>query len=102
MADDEQHIRDIQREYLDFLDDEVNTSSISHMFYQCNIKLFSCSVQEDQGIYMAHVKNMIAEMGKRLVVNINDLRRKAPARAAAILYVYFSMLHLFHQCNASK
>lgn len=23
MADDEQHIRDIQREYLDFLDDEV-------------------------------------------------------------------------------
>lgn len=23
MADDEQHLRDIQREYLDFLDDEV-------------------------------------------------------------------------------
>lgn len=34
---------------------------------------------------MANVKNMIGEKGKRLIVNINDVRRKAPARAAALL-----------------
>lgn len=34
---------------------------------------------------MAHVKDMIAEKAKRLIVNINDVRRKAPARAAALL-----------------
>lgn len=34
---------------------------------------------------MAHVKDMIAENSKRLVVNINDVRRKNPARAAALL-----------------
>lgn len=34
---------------------------------------------------MNHVKDMIAEKGKRLIVNINDLRRKCPNRAAAIL-----------------
>lgn len=27
MADEEQRLRDIQREYLDFLDDEVNINS---------------------------------------------------------------------------
>lgn len=30
MADDEQRLRDIQREYLDFLDDEVSRSGRSH------------------------------------------------------------------------
>lgn len=34
---------------------------------------------------MAHVKDMIADNAKRLIVNINDLRRKAPARALALL-----------------
>lgn len=34
---------------------------------------------------MAHVKDMIAENGKRLIVNINDVRRKNPVRAAALL-----------------
>lgn len=62
MADEEQRIRDMQREYLDFLDDE-----------------------EDQGTYMGLVKEMIAEKSKRLVVNINDVRKKNPARAAALL-----------------
>lgn len=38
-------------------------------------------IQEDQGIYAAMVKNMIQEDKYRLVVNINDLRRKNPARA---------------------
>lgn len=41
--------------------------------------------QEDQGTYMALVKDMIAEESKRLIVNINDLRRKNPTRANALL-----------------
>lgn len=38
--------------------------------------------QEDQGRYSKFVKDMVAENQKRLVVNINDLRRKNPTRAA--------------------
>lgn len=62
MAEAEQYIKDIQREYVDFLDDE-----------------------EDQGIYSGHVKDMIAEKSKRLIVNINDLKRKNPQRALGLL-----------------
>ncbi|XP_063387262.1 DNA replication licensing factor Mcm3 [Cydia fagiglandana] len=58
----DQRLRDLQREYLEFLDDE-----------------------EDQGIYMEKVKQMIADKSKRLVVNINDLRRKSPERAKNLL-----------------
>ncbi|XP_055385003.1 DNA replication licensing factor Mcm3 [Condylostylus longicornis] len=66
MAEDEQHLREIQREYLDFLDDE-----------------------EDQGIYSSHVKEMIAQNSKRLIVNVNDIKRKNPARSAALLVAAF-------------
>lgn len=41
--------------------------------------------QEDQGTYMALVKDMIADKSKRLIVNINDLRKKNPARANDLL-----------------
>ncbi|XP_065170674.1 DNA replication licensing factor Mcm3 isoform X2 [Atheta coriaria] len=60
--DIDQRQRELQREYLDFLDDE-----------------------EDQGTYSTLVKNMIADGSRRLVVNINDLRRKNPARAESLL-----------------
>ncbi|XP_052867305.1 DNA replication licensing factor Mcm3 [Anopheles cruzii] len=62
MADEDQRIADIQLEYLNFLDDE-----------------------EDQGTYTAHVRKMINDKSKRLVVNINDIRRKNAARATALL-----------------
>ncbi|XP_050068734.1 DNA replication licensing factor Mcm3 [Anopheles maculipalpis] len=62
MAEDDQRLASIQNEYLNFLDDE-----------------------EDQGTYMAHVRKMINDKSKRLVVNINDIRRKNPARALALL-----------------
>ncbi|XP_018799245.1 PREDICTED: DNA replication licensing factor Mcm3 [Bactrocera latifrons] len=62
MADAEHYIRDIQREYVDFLDDE-----------------------EDQGIYSGLIKDMIAEKGRRLIVNISDLKRKNPQRAQGLL-----------------
>lgn len=61
MAEDEQRLREIQREYLDFLDDE-----------------------EDQGIYSGHVKNMMGENIKRLIVNVNDVKTKNPERALAL------------------
>ncbi|XP_019876748.2 DNA replication licensing factor Mcm3 [Aethina tumida] len=60
--DVDQRLREVQKEYLDFLDDE-----------------------EDQGKYSQLVKNMIADKGRRLVVNVNDLRKKNPARANALL-----------------
>nr|XP_023017543.1 DNA replication licensing factor Mcm3 [Leptinotarsa decemlineata] len=60
--DIDQRLRDLHREYLDFLDDE-----------------------EDQGKYTQMVKNMIADKSHRLVVNINDLRRKNPARTQSLL-----------------
>ncbi|XP_008558333.1 DNA replication licensing factor Mcm3 [Microplitis demolitor] len=60
--DVDQRIKDMEREYLDFLDDA-----------------------EDQGIYSNLVKNMIEENKYRLYVNINDLRRKNPQRALNLL-----------------
>ncbi|TMW46852.1 hypothetical protein DOY81_008069 [Sarcophaga bullata] len=62
MTDAEQYIKDIQREYVDFLDDE-----------------------EDQGIYSGHVKDMIGEKSQRLIVNINDLKRKNANRSLGLL-----------------
>ncbi|KAH0947878.1 hypothetical protein HN011_010065 [Eciton burchellii] len=56
------NLEQITREYVDFLDDT-----------------------EDQSIYASLVKNMIQENKYRLVVNINDLRRKNPARTASLL-----------------
>ncbi|XP_047532080.1 DNA replication licensing factor Mcm3 [Vanessa atalanta] len=61
-GDFDQRLRDLQREYLEFLDDE-----------------------EDQSVYMERVKQMIGEKSKRLIVNINDLRRKSPDRAKNLL-----------------
>ncbi|CAG5107246.1 Similar to Mcm3: DNA replication licensing factor Mcm3 (Drosophila melanogaster) [Cotesia congregata] len=60
--DVDQRVKDMEREYLDFLDDA-----------------------EDQGIYSNLVKNMIEENKYRLFVNINDLRRKNPQRAINLL-----------------
>lgn len=41
--------------------------------------------QADQGKYAQLVKDMVAEESCRLVVNINDLRRKNPNRAQLLL-----------------
>jgi len=37
--------------------------------------------QQDQSIYQQKVKDMIADGEIRLIVNINDLRKKNPKRA---------------------
>ncbi|CAF3979333.1 unnamed protein product [Rotaria sp. Silwood2] len=58
---EEQRLRTIQREYLDFLDDG-----------------------EDEGVYQDKLKMLIANDDSRLIVNINDLRRKNPRRTKAL------------------
>lgn len=70
---EQQELRDIQREYLDFLDDDT-----------------------DQGVYFDLVKEMIANKGTRLIVSINDLRRKNPKRAMALLNDAFNEMIAFH------
>lgn len=75
--DNEQYLRQLQREYLDFLDDD-----------------------EDQGIYHGKVRDMISRNECRLIVNINDLRRKNEKRAVEILNNSFEELIAFQ--NALK
>lgn len=58
----EQRLRDIQKEYLSFLDDE-----------------------EDQNVYHKKVKSMIDDKSQRLLIDINDLRKKNPNRTQSLL-----------------
>ncbi|XP_068136133.1 DNA replication licensing factor MCM3 [Hyperolius riggenbachi] len=71
---EDQDMRDAQREYLDFLDDE-----------------------EDQGIYQSKVRDMISENQYRLIVNINDLRRKNEKRAHLLMNQAFEGLIAFQR-----
>jgi len=71
---DELRLREIQREYLDFLDDD-----------------------QDQGHYSGKVKDMISENRHRLIVNINDLRSKKPQRARAMIDNSFEELGCFQR-----
>ena len=61
-VDMEQELREFQREYTDFLDDN-----------------------NDDGMYHDKVVRMIQENGTRLVINVNDLRRKNLKRATNLL-----------------
>ncbi|KAM3851172.1 DNA replication licensing factor MCM3 [Vipera latastei] len=71
---DDAELREAQRDYLDFLDDE-----------------------EDQGIYQSKVRDMINDNGHRLIVNINDLRRKNEKRASRLLNSAFEELVAFQR-----
>uniref|UniRef100_A0A0K8RT67 DNA replication licensing factor MCM3 n=1 Tax=Crotalus horridus TaxID=35024 RepID=A0A0K8RT67_CROHD len=71
---DDAELREAQRDYLDFLDDE-----------------------EDQGIYQSKVRDMINDNGHRLIVNINDLRRKNEKRASRLLNNAFEELVAFQR-----
>ena len=62
MEEQDQRLRQSQRAYVGFLDDG-----------------------EQDGQYESLVKEMIANRGKRLVVNINDLRKALPDRAKSLL-----------------
>ncbi|XP_037607493.1 DNA replication licensing factor MCM3 [Sebastes umbrosus] len=69
---DDREMREAQRDYLDFLDDD-----------------------QDQGVYQSKVRDMISENKARLIVNINDLRRRNEARAAKLMSNAFEELLAF-------
>ncbi|XP_056150532.1 DNA replication licensing factor MCM3 [Lampris incognitus] len=69
---DDQAMREARRDYLDFLDDD-----------------------QDQGLYQSRVRDMISENKARLIVNINDLRRRNEARAAKLMNNAFEELLAF-------
>ncbi|XP_068609775.1 DNA replication licensing factor MCM3 [Brachionichthys hirsutus] len=71
---DDQEMREAQRDYLDFLDDD-----------------------QDQGIYQSKVRDMISENKARLIVNINDLRRRNDARASRLMNNAFEELLAFQR-----
>eukprot|EP00112_Aurelia_sp_Birch-Aquarium-sp1_P000468 Seg1044.4 transcript_id=Seg1044.4/GoldUCD/mRNA.D3Y31 product="Zygotic DNA replication licensing factor mcm3" protein_id=Seg1044.4/GoldUCD/D3Y31 len=78
----DQFLRDIRTQYVDFLDDDA-----------------------DQGIYNAKVRDMIERNDCRLIVNINDLRAKKETRALRLLNEAFEELFAFQdalkQCVGS-
>lgn len=67
-------LRESQREYLDFLDDD-----------------------QDQGIYHEKVRSMVSEGQCRLIINVNDLRRKSEKRAKELLKNAFAELVAFQK-----
>lgn len=69
---DDAEMREAQRDYLDFLDDD-----------------------QDQGIYQSKVRDMISENKARLIVNVNDLRRRNETRAAKLMNSAFEELLAF-------
>ncbi|XP_007567824.1 DNA replication licensing factor MCM3 [Poecilia formosa] len=71
---DDREMREAQRDYLDFLDDD-----------------------QDQGIYQSKVRDMISENKARLIVNINDLRRRNETRAAKLMSNAFEELLAFQR-----
>uniref|UniRef100_A0A672Z6I1 DNA replication licensing factor MCM3 n=1 Tax=Sphaeramia orbicularis TaxID=375764 RepID=A0A672Z6I1_9TELE len=71
---EDQEMREAQRDYLDFLDDD-----------------------QDQGIYQSKVRDMISDNKARLIVNINDLRRRNEARAAKLMSNSFVELLAFQR-----
>lgn len=60
-ADYEQRMRELQRQYVDFLDDS-----------------------DRDGVYDRLVRDMIENKGSRLVVSINDLRNQNKERAFSL------------------
>ena len=49
------------------------------------MQLYNFIFQEDAGVYTQLVREMIASSECRLQVNINDLRKKYPERAARLV-----------------
>uniref|UniRef100_A0A4W6CDM9 DNA replication licensing factor MCM3 n=1 Tax=Lates calcarifer TaxID=8187 RepID=A0A4W6CDM9_LATCA len=61
------------------------------------ISLEDKSLLQDQGIYQSKVRDMISENKARLIVNINDLRRRNEARAAKLMNNAFEELLAFQR-----
>lgn len=87
--DSEQELREYQREYLDFLDDAVSDGGDVELM----ISVYVISLQEDQGLYQEAVREMVRANSHRLIVNINDLRRKNAKRAAKYAHSFSLRTH---------
>lgn len=72
--------REIQREYLDFLDDEVNIRFVKLVILFHYFSIMSGVFQEGEDLYHSKVKSMIDDKRIRITVNVNDLRSKNPKR----------------------
>ena len=53
--------------------------------YLCKCEINISTLQESEGIYSQIVKDFVADKRKWLLININDLRRKNPVRAARLV-----------------
>lgn len=76
--DIDQSLRDLESEYLNFLDDDLSGGS-----------------------YNQHVKDMINKKDFRLIININDLRKKVPKRCESLLSNAFEELPAFQRALKS-
>lgn len=86
MDAEQQELREYQREYLDFLDDNVSYLTIVYCVSPVHSPARPPALtQEDQGIYQEKVREMVRAHSHRLIVNINELRRKNAKRAAKLL-----------------
>ena len=61
--------------------------TLVHFAVSCLFKpeITVSTLQENEGIYSQLVKDLVADKNKRLLININDLRRKNPVRAARLV-----------------
>lgn len=73
-VDDDQRLRDLQRAYVELLDDSTGDGRFSNL-----------------------VKQMIEQEKPRLVLNINDIRSKSAERAKGILNNFFEEMTAFQR-----
>ncbi|KAK2113850.1 MCM DNA helicase complex subunit [Saguinus oedipus] len=115
---DDVELREAQRDYLDFLDDERSESlrmrpgqarqtsrppdrvlsrSLPARASRPNLAVLALNLLEDQGIYQSKVRELISDNQYRLIVNVNDLRRKNEKRANRLLNNAFEELVAFQR-----
>ena len=93
----EQRMRELQRSYVEFLDDSdrwVNISLMSFFLvlsFSFSLPLLTLLTPPSRdGTYDKLVREMVENKGSRLVVSINDLRTAAAERADALLRSSFA------------
>ncbi|EPY73213.1 DNA replication licensing factor MCM3 [Camelus ferus] len=94
---DDVELREAQRDYLDFLDDEVREALVRKPRGSRKGPKEAAETQEDQGIYQSKVRELINDNQYRLIVNVNDLRRKNEKRANRLLNNAFEELVAFQR-----
>ena len=80
--DVEQRLRDLQRTYVDFLDDADDQVMI--VINMTMMIIINDDYDDNQGVYDRVVRDMIENKENRIMVNVNDLRRAHADRAKVI------------------